>query len=51
MAGFWFAEITVLPPTVIGAAVLILPLVMLSKVIRPETGEEPERFFECPVTC
>jgi hypothetical protein len=45
-AGFWFAGITALPLAFTGAGVLFLPLFILSKVIRPETGEEPWRFSD-----
>lgn len=45
-AGVWFATITVLPLAFIGTSVLFLPLFVLSKVNRVETGEEPERFFD-----
>jgi hypothetical protein len=43
-AGFWFAGITALPLAFIGAAVLFLLLFVLSKVIRPERGEDHQVF-------
>ena len=45
-AGVWFAGIAALPLAFIGTSVLFLPLFVLSKVNRVETGEEPERFFD-----
>jgi hypothetical protein len=44
-AFFWFTGMTALPLAFIGAAVLFLPVFVLLRVARPETGEEPERFF------
>jgi hypothetical protein len=47
-AGFWFASITTLPLAFTGAAVLFLPLFVLSKVVRPETREELIRVLRLP---